>query len=240
MHVYKLFTISLLVLVSLFSVGCRRGPNEVWEDSKTAGRHVNRGFRALGGKHGDSRQVQYPDEFYCPNEMMASAPVMREPDFIPLPDQEANLIAMEDVVRQPRETPGEMGSSIPGIDSFRDPGTDPQLSVIFQNISFEYNSSLVKGEDNLRTIKKVADYLKRNPNTYIFSEGHADERGPEAYNLALGSKRSNTVRNMLIQEGVSPDNIFTISYGKERPLVFGHDEDSWNINRRVEFKIYQR
>ena len=89
-------------------------------------------------------------------------------------------------------------------------------------------------------IRAIAAYMKRNPGTYLFVEGHCDERGAEAYNLALGAKRSNSVRNLLIKEGVSPDNVFTVSYGKERPADFGHTEDSWAKNRRAEFKIYNK
>lgn len=71
-------------------------------------------------------------------------------------------------------------------------------------------------------------------------EGHCDERGPEAYNLALGSRRAHAVRNMLLQQGVHPDQVFTISYGKERPLVMEHHDEGWAQNRRAEFKIYIR
>lgn len=82
--------------------------------------------------------------------------------------------------------------------------------------------------------------MRSHPNTYVFVEGHCDERGPEAYNLSLGAKRGNAVRNLLINEGVDPDHIFTISYGKERPLVFEHHEEAWAQNRRAEFKVYNR
>ncbi len=231
----SLFVVSFVALSS-----CNRNRNEVWDDTKSAGRHVNRGFRTLGGKHGDSRAVANRDAFYSPlADDYAAAP---ESDFIPMQDQSnPNELAMlESVAPPPRETPGDPGSSIPGIQAFRDPSTIPGLANIFQNIYFEYNSNLVKGQRNLDIARNVAEYLKQHPNMYIFAEGHADERGPEAYNLALGARRSNGIRNMLISEGVNPDNIFTISYGKERPLVLEHHEEAWSQNRRVEFKVYQR
>ena len=163
-------------------------------------------------------------------------------DFIPLQDSSnmGPMMLSEQAAPQPRETPGDPGSSIPGIEAFRDPSTVPQLAGIFRNVHFDYNSNLVKGDENLATVHKVADYLRSNPRTYIFVEGHCDERGPEAFNLALGARRSNAVRNMLIAEGVNPNNIFTISYGKERPLVLDQHEESWSQNRRAEFKVYQR
>ena len=235
------FTLTLC-LMTLFLTGCRRNSNTVWEDTRSAGRHMNRGLRSLGGKHGDSRQIHSRDEFMCPGDEMACPPGYQAGDYIPLcDDPNANELAMADVItRQPRETPGDPGSSIPGIEAFQDPSTNPALAGTFRHIHFPYNSSLIKGNENLTTVRNVTDYMRRNPRTYIFVEGHCDERGPEAYNLGLGSTRANSVRNLLINEGVNPDNIFTISYGSERPLVYGHEEDAWGQNRRAEFKVYQR
>lgn len=241
---YFLF-LSLLTTSSLLFQGCMRNSNDMWEDTKSASRHMKRGLKALGGQCGDSRQICSPDEF----GFMEESQCVEQPeyqasayDYVPLQDQENDKdIAMADGwVRQPKETPGESGSSIPGIDSFRDPSTIPNLAPIFKNIHFEYNSNLIKGSDNLDIVHNIASYMKNHPNTFVFIEGHTDERGPQAYNLALGSRRSNAVRNILIQNGVNPDNLFTISYGKERPLIFGSHEEAWSQNRRAEFKIYER
>lgn len=234
-------TLGLTLGTSL--TGCNRNTGEVWEDSKSCGRHMSRGLRTMGGKHGDSRAIQCRDEFMpCDEDYAVDNSNSSMSEFVPLSDQpNDDQVAMADYVsQQPRETPGDPGSSIPGISAFQDPATNPAWAAIFRNITFDYNSNLVKGQDNLETVRAVANYMKRNTNIYVFVEGHTDERGPEAYNLALGSRRSNAVRNLLIQEGVNPDNIFTISYGKERPLVQDHTEESWNQNRRAEFKIYQR
>lgn len=250
----KLLLAIYVMLLGLSLTACNRSSNDVWEDSKSARRHMTRGVRTLGGKNGNSRAIQSRDQFmpgeggFSVNDDFvaggASAPAARNSmdEFVPLSDQEYDdQIAMANYVsQQPRETPGDPGSSIPGIEYFQDPSRNPALAGIFKNIYFEYNSSLVKGPENLNIIRDVANYMKRNPNTYVFVEGHCDERGPEAYNLALGSHRSNSVRNILLQEGVNPDNIFTISYGKERPLSQDHNEDGWNLNRRAEFKVYQR
>lgn len=239
-----LSTAITLCLFTLFLTGCRRNSNTVWEDTRSAGRYMNRGFQTLGGKHGDSRAVRNRDEFiggdpsFDPNVNNS----YQASEFVPLSDDpNCNQVGMADMIApQPRETPGDPGSSIPGIDAFQDPSTNPKLSGIFRHIHFAYNSSLIKGDENLGIIRDVSDYMRKNPHTYIFVEGHCDERGPEAYNLALGSHRANAVRNLLIKEGVNPDNIFTISYGRERPLVLGHDDESWAQNRRAEFKVYER
>lgn len=235
---------SLGVSIGSSMTGCCRNSNEVWEDSKSAGRHMSRGFRTMCGSHGDSRAVQCREDFmpmqdeYCGNGYGGG----QVEDFVPLSDQSyEDEIAMADYVsRQPRETPGDPGSTVPGIDQFQDPSTNPAWSSVFRNIQFEYNSNLVKGQDNLNTIRSVANYMKGHRNTYVFVEGHCDERGPEAYNLALGSRRGNAVRNLLIDEGVNPDNIFTISYGKERPLFLDQNEESHSQNRRAEFRVFER
>ncbi len=220
--------------------GCCRNNDNIWDDTKTCGRHMNRGIRTLGGKNGDSRAVCNPDEFYCVDEVSSQPPVAE--DFVPLTDDaRGSDIGMKELsTPQPRETPGDPGSSIPGIEAFHDPSTDAQLAAIFKNVHFEYNQHLIKGEDNLVILRKVADYMRSNPNTYVFVEGHCDERGPEAYNLALGARRANAIRDMLVNNGVHPDHVFTISYGKERPLVLDHHEEAWAQNRRGEFKIYVR
>lgn len=240
MNMRKFIWLSHLAILSLILTGCYRSSGAVWEDTMSAGRHMNRGIRTLGGKHSNSRQVQRRDEFMVESDGTFAG---FGNDFIPLSDDpNASQYAMDDVTmsRPPRETPGDPGSSVPGIEAFRDPSIDPKLAAVFKNIHFGYNSSLIKGQENLTVIREVANYMRKNPRTYIFIEGHCDERGPEAFNLVLGSNRAHSVRNLLISDGANPDNIFTISYGRERPLVVGHDEESWQQNRRAEFKVYER
>lgn len=244
MKLAKYFFFFNLLLITLTFTSCARSSDAVWDDTRTASRHVGRGMRSLGGKHTDSRQVYSPNEFYdigANGELIPRNGNVGE-DFIPLQDNEnGDEIAMADsITMQPRENPGDPGSSIPGIDSFKDPSSIPGLSGLFQNIRFEYNSNLIKGQDNLSTLRSIANYLQTHPSTYVFVEGHTDERGAEAYNLALGSRRANAVRNALLADGVNPNNVFTISFGKERPAVMENNEEAWSQNRRAEFKIYQR
>lgn len=237
----KQLFIYALLLCSMLSSGCNRHPTEIWDDTKTCGRHINRGLNTLCGQYQPSRQVGSREEFIGWNED-ASCSAGYQEEFISMPgEQPCNAIAMADYsFQQPQETPGDPGSSIPGIDAFKDPSTIPHLRNVFCNVNFEYNSNLVKGDVNMGAIHTVANYLKNHPNVYVFVEGHCDERGPEAYNLALGSRRSNAVRSMLLDEGVNPDHVFTISYGAERPLSMESHEYAWGQNRRVEFKIYQQ
>lgn len=232
----------LAVMLTLLSfTGCRRNSNDVWEDTKSCGRYMGRGFSTLGGKQGNSRQICSREDFYCVNDDEFACSDYEE-DFIPLTDDQRPDGANSGGrwTPQPRETPGELGSSIPSIQSFRDPNTIPGMGGVFRIVHFDYNSNLIRGSENVAIVRNIGGYLKAHPNTYIFVEGHCDERGPEAYNLALGARRSNAVRNMLINEGVHPDQVFTISYGKERPLVMDHHEEAWAQNRRAEFKVYVR
>jgi peptidoglycan-associated lipoprotein len=78
--------------------------------------------------------------------------------------------------------------------------------------------------------------LAANQNRRIRLEGHADERGTREYNLALGERRANSIRDFLIVNGASRSQIETVSYGEERPAVQGQNENAWRQNRRVEIR----
>lgn len=83
------------------------------------------------------------------------------------------------------------------------------------------------------TLDRQAAWLQQYPNTSVTIEGHADERGTREYNLALGDRRANSVKNYLVAAGVPATRITTISYGKERPAVLGSNESAWAQNRRA-------
>ncbi|MDB6081340.1 MAG: pal [Chlamydiia bacterium] len=224
----------MLCATPFITVGCRRSSDDVWNDSKSAGRHVSRGVKTLGGKHGESREVRSASDFSGENAKNA--------DFVGLDDEQGQnfKVSDSDQIAQAKETPGELGSSIPGIDAFKDPSEDPNLAPIFKNLHFEYNSSLLKGDENMAICQSIAEFMKSHSNVYVFVEGHCDKRGPAAFNLALGANRSNSIRNVLIKEGVDGDHIFTVSYGKERPLVEGDGEEFFQINRRGQFRVYEK
>lgn len=79
-----------------------------------------------------------------------------------------------------------------------------------------------------------AQYLSSNPNQRLQISGHTDERGTREYNLALGERRANAVARYLVSAGVNPGQLSVVSYGKEKPVADGSDEESWAKNRRVE------
>ena len=82
------------------------------------------------------------------------------------------------------------------------------------------------------TLRKQANFLRKNKNLNVTIEGHADERGTREYNLALGERRANAAKDYLITYGISADRISVISYGKERPVDSGSNPLSWSKNRR--------
>jgi peptidoglycan-associated lipoprotein len=97
----------------------------------------------------------------------------------------------------------------------------------------KYNLS----EETKAALAKSVEVLKNNSKTVIQVEGHCDERGTVEYNLALGQKRATAVRNYLVIAGIDSARIFTISYGKEKPLDPGHNEEAWAKNRRAHFVV---
>lgn len=97
---------------------------------------------------------------------------------------------------------------------------------------FDFDKYDVHQED-IASIRIQSDYLIAHPNARIRIEGNTDERGSREYNITLGWRRAKAVAAIIKQEGVSPKQIVTLSYGKEKPVAFGHDEDSYRLNRRV-------
>lgn len=77
-------------------------------------------------------------------------------------------------------------------------------------------------------------YLAANPASRVRLEGHTDERGSREYNIGLGEKRAQSVRNVLLLQGGASDQLATVSFGEERPAALGSDEEAWSLNRRVE------
>lgn len=86
-------------------------------------------------------------------------------------------------------------------------------------------------------MKSQALYMKQNPDVNVVLEGHCDERGSTEYNLALGAARAGNAAHVMIKEGIEPERIKTISYGKENPQYPGSGEEIWSKNRNVTTKV---
>lgn len=100
-----------------------------------------------------------------------------------------------------------------------------------QDAYFDFDKSDIR-PDAERALTADADILKANPGIAFTIEGHCDERGSEEYNLGLGDRRATAVKNFLVNLGISPNRIFTISYGKDRPFCTESTEECWQSNRR--------
>ncbi len=101
-------------------------------------------------------------------------------------------------------------------------------------IYFEYDKYTVDESEDKKIIKKYSEYMRKYQNATLRIEGHADERGSRAYNLALGEKRAETIKEIMLINGVSKNSIEVVSYGEENPAVLGTNEDTHSLNRRVE------
>ena len=102
-------------------------------------------------------------------------------------------------------------------------------------IHFDFDSAEVRA-DYTDIVARHALILANDSSKRVRLEGHADERGSREYNIGLGERRSQSVRRMLMIQGASASQISTVSFGEERPVALGSDEDSWAQNRRVEIK----
>jgi peptidoglycan-associated lipoprotein len=118
---------------------------------------------------------------------------------------------------------GGAGSALGG------PGASQENRIVY----FEYDRFDVKSEYEA-VLQAHGRYLSSNPGARVRLEGHADERGSREYNIGLGEKRAQAVKQVLLLQGASADQLATVSYGEERPAVVGSDDEAWSLNRRVE------
>jgi peptidoglycan-associated lipoprotein len=113
------------------------------------------------------------------------------------------------------------------------PGSQQDLEAnVGDRIFFAFDRSDITPEAQ-QTLARQADWLRRYPNVTVTIEGHCDERGTREYNLALGERRAQAAKNVLVALGIPASRISTISYGKERPAVLGSTEEAYAQNRRA-------
>lgn len=124
---------------------------------------------------------------------------------------------------------------IPGPEA----GTQEHLVVnVGDRVFFEFDKSRLTAESE-KTVTQLAAWLKQHPDTSLTIEGHADERGTREYNIALGARRANSVKDFLVVLGIAPNRLQTVSFGEERPAVLGSNEQAWGQNRRAVFVVEQ-
>jgi peptidoglycan-associated lipoprotein len=120
------------------------------------------------------------------------------------------------------------------------PGSARDFAVNAGDLVYFSTDSAELSPEAQRTLASQARWLKQYAHYAITIEGHADERGTREYNIALGAKRAQAVRNYLVQNGVSAQRIRTVSYGKERPVAVCNDISCWSQNRRAQTVLNNR
>jgi len=131
--------------------------------------------------------------------------------------------------------PGSFDDPIPPPgDGFGDMSSFSPETVYFAFDDYTLNM------ESQEKLNSVADFMRANSSAIVQVEGHCDERGSNEYNMALGQRRAESIKNYLVTLGVSPSRLSTISYGEERPAVDGSNEAAWRLNRRAEFVISNR
>jgi len=115
--------------------------------------------------------------------------------------------------------------------------TGPDMMVMQEDIYFDFDKSTLtpSAQDNLL---RKAEWLRANPDATVTIEGNCDERGTNEYNLALGDRRAEAAKAFLVDLGIDPARITTISYGEERPVDPRHNEEAWAKNRRDHFVVH--
>jgi len=117
------------------------------------------------------------------------------------------------------------------------PGSPQDFAVNVGTTVHFLTDSAQLTEQGLGIMRGQVKWLNQYPAYTVTLEGHADERGTREYNLALGGRRAETVKNYLLSNGISPARLRTISYGKERPVAICDDISCWSQNRRVETRL---
>jgi peptidoglycan-associated lipoprotein len=105
-----------------------------------------------------------------------------------------------------------------------------------EDIYFDFDSSAL-GDMAKEVLSRKAEWLRMTPDASIIIEGHCDERGTSAYNIALGDRRAESAKAFLLDLGINASQLTTISYGEERPVDTGKNEESWAKNRRAHFVV---
>lgn len=117
------------------------------------------------------------------------------------------------------------------------PPKAPDMMVMQEDIYFDFDKSTLTPAAQENLLRK-AEWLRDNPDATVTIEGNCDERGTNEYNLALGDRRAESAKAFLVDLGIDPARITTISYGEERPVDPRHNEEAWAKNRRDHFAVH--
>lgn len=166
-------------------------------------------------------------KFWAPKQSAPRAPAIE----IPAPPE----VAMPNTPLRVLEPPKPAATASEPGEVKRAPATVVQPAL--RTVYFDYDSAQLT-DDFKEVLRQNAQWMREHPQIEVQVQGHCDERGTVEYNFNLGQRRAEAVKSFLVNLGVTADRVHTISYGEERPSVEGHNEETWRLNRRVEFHAY--
>jgi peptidoglycan-associated lipoprotein len=129
-------------------------------------------------------------------------------------------------------TPTAPSLNITEVPAVKPGSAQDWVATVGDRVFFDFDKADISAA-SIDTLTKQAAWLKAFPQVTLILEGHADERGTREYNLALGDRRANAMKEFLISKGISANRLGAISYGKERPAVVGSNDEAWAQNRRA-------
>jgi peptidoglycan-associated lipoprotein len=196
-----------------------------WESRNAATLDIQPGIGAVTPVAAGSRQVNPASSVTY--EITATGPGGKISDTLRITVNDPPLAA---VVAAPRGGDTGTRGAAPNL-------TSQQLfDRDMQPINFDYDKSDIR-DDQKAKLQTATTYMKSNPNVRITIEGNTDERGSEEYNLALGDRRANAVKQYLVTQGIAENRLSSVSYGEERPACSAQTEDCFAQNRRAAFRI---
>ena len=181
----------------------------------------------------------------CPKKtVMKEEPSMRKAEEPVAEREKAAKLAAEQEAARIREEEAKKAKEKEFEKSLvakKEPGIAGEVfeSRLLKDIHFDFDKYDILPED-AQILKENAALLMNYPKVKVQVEGHCDERGTNEYNLALGERRANAAKKYLVSLGISTDRISSISYGEEKPLDTGHNEEAWAKNRRGHFVILSK
>ena len=169
----------------------------------------------------------------CGKKEIRSEPVMSEEEARRRAEEEARRREMEKQAGIQEQTLKEEG-----LREGQEKARSERDMFENEDIPFEFDSAKLSDQAQ-QILRAKAEWLRKNPRAQIIIEGHCDERGTNEYNLALGDRRAFAAKTFLVDLGIDQSRITTVSYGEERPLDPGSNEEAWAKNRRDHFVIKQ-
>lgn len=210
----------LSICLIMMMTSCQRSSTQAWEDVKTAGRCLQQEVNSICGRYYESKQIATAEDFRGPEDN----------EFIPLEENDlyTEYTKTDAAIAQAKEPTDQLPAFL---------GAKPSM---FKAVHFETDEHIVREKIDLITVDNIVKYMKKNPKILLKIEGHCDQRASSAYNMALGMRRANHIRVLLIKKGVDFNRVYTVSYGKEKPVAPGNDQKAFALNRRSEFKFFTK